>query len=117
VAPWTVEKELAALSVSGLRTRAPKEAGGSFRSSVTCKSTNGAHVSFGSTKNTALVGLDSEDLTLDAATKLPERPSLAKSGIPQRLGTDFEQDSEEECGERFSTIEEAIEAIKEGKVC
>lgn len=116
----TVEKELAALAVSGLHNnRAHKTAAagsGSFRATVICKSTNGAHVS--RTNNTALVGLDSEDLTIDAATKLPERPSLAKAGIPpveQRLRTEFEEDSDEP-GEGFATIEEAVEAIKEGKV-
>lgn len=114
----TVEKELAALSVSGLRKSAHKSAGvGSFRSTTSCKSTNGAYVSRGSTNHTALVGRDSEDLTIDAATKLP---SVARNGIPpveQRLGTAFEADSDDEPGAGFATIEVAVEAIKQGKVC
>ena len=115
----TVENELAALSVSGLHNKSHKTAGGSFRSTVTCKSTNGAHVSRGNFNNTALVGLDSRDVTIDSTNKLQERPSFAQPVIPpieQRLRSAFEQDTDEP-GEAFASIEEAVEAIKEGKVC
>lgn len=114
-----VENEFAALFVSELHNKGHRTAGGSFRSTVSCKGTNGAHVGRGNSSNTALVGLDSEDLTVDSAKKLQERPSFAQPGIPpveQHLGTAFEQATDEP-GEGFATIEEAIEAIKEGKVC
>jgi hypothetical protein len=113
----TVENELAALSVSGLRTKGHRTAGGSFRFTVSCKTTNGAHVSRGNS-NGALVGLDSQELTVDSAKKLQERSSLAQPGIPlieRHLGIAVEQDTDEP-GEGFATIEEAIEAVKEGKV-
>ncbi|KAG0560693.1 hypothetical protein KC19_9G005500 [Ceratodon purpureus] len=114
----TAEHEVAALSVSGLFSKGHRIGGGNLRFSVSCKSTNGSHVSRGNnSNNTALVGLDSEELTVDSANKLQERPSLGQPGVPpieQHLGSDFEQDTDEP-GEGFATIEEAIEAIKEGK--
>lgn len=95
---------------SGSHSDCQKSAGDRLRSSVRCRSTNGAHASRVNISNTAIVGPASEDLH--------ERASFAQSVIPvveKILGTDSHESSDE-TGEAFSSIEEAVEAIKVGKV-
>jgi hypothetical protein len=94
-----------------------------FRSrNVRCQSTNGAangapgHAS--STTTSSLIGFEAENLIPNSLPKFDDNSSLEQIGVEavEQLSKVHLEEDDDTLLQGFSTVEEAIQAIKQGKV-